>query len=138
MDVQVAVDTSSVIHARGDCAARGGIRTKVMPGIGMALLAEAGHLNPEQVLEVRAVRLVTIHTILQDRRMRPQERSALCGVATCAFLVDGDRRDQLFGRCPVRVVAARADDLSAFPTGAHGHVRRPAELHGPYPVALAA
>jgi hypothetical protein len=79
-----------------------------MPGVGMALLTEAGHLDPEQSLEVRAMGLVTVQAALQDRRMLPEEWSALCGVTAEALLVDGYPFDKLLGGRPVGVVATRA------------------------------
>ena len=137
MDVVVAVDTTSVIPSGGR-SSRGGIRTPVMPGVGMALLTEAGHLDPEQGYEVRTVGLVTVQAALQDRRMLPEEWASLGGVAACAAFVDGNRGNELLGRRPVRVVTARAGHPPAFPSCSQGHVGRPLELHGPYLVALAA
>lgn len=104
----------------------------------MALLAEAGHLDPEQGDEVRAVGLVTVQAALQDRRMLPEPWASLGGMAARAELIDGHRRDQLFGRRPVRVVTARTGHPPAVPSCRQGHVGRPLELHGPYLVALAA
>ena len=109
-----------------------------MPGLGMALLTEAGHLDPEQGYDVRAVGLVTVQTALHNRRMLPEEWASLGGVAAQAKLIDGHRRDQLFCRRPVRVVTARAGHPPAFPSCSQGHVGRPLELHDPYLVALAA
>ena len=104
----------------------------------MALLTEAGHLDPEQGYEVRTVGLVTVQAVLQNRRMLPEEWASLGGVAARAHLIDGHPRDQLFCRRPVRVVTARAGHPPAFSPCGQRHVRRPLELHGPYLVALAA
>ena len=104
----------------------------------MALLTQAGHLDPEQGDDVRAVGLVTVQAALQDRRMLPEEWASLGGVAARAHLIDGHPRDQLFCRRPVRVVTARAGHPPTLPSCSQGHVRRPLELHGPHLVALAA
>ena len=137
MDVHVAVETTSVVPS-GARSSRGGIWTSVMPGVDMALLTEAGHLDPEQAYDVRAMSLVTVQAVLQDRRMLPKERTPLVSVATHAFVGDRDPVDKLLGSRPVRVVATRAGDRPGLPSSSNGHVRRPLELHGPHLVALAA
>ena len=137
MDVHVAVETASVIPS-GARSSRRGIRSPVMPGVDMALLTEAGHLDPEQAYEVRAMGLVTVQAALQDGRMRPEERAPLVGVAAQAFVGDRDPFDKFLGGRPVRVVAARAGDLPGLPPRSQGHVGRSAELHGSHLMALAA
>ena len=137
MDIHVAVETTSVIPS-GARSSRGGIRTSVMPGADVALLTEAGHLDPEQADDVRAMGLVTVHAALQDGRMRPEERSPLVRVAADALLVEGDRVDELLGGRPMRVVAARAGHRPGLSSRSQGHVGRSAELHGPHLMALAA
>jgi len=135
---QVAVDATSVVQSRTRHDTRGSVRPIVMPGIRVALLAEAGHLHPEEALKIRAVRLVTVQAVLHDRRMRPQERPALGGVAARTAFVDGHRRDQLLGGRPVRVVAAPASHPPTLAARGRGHVRRPLKLHSPHLVTLAA
>ena len=139
MNIHVAVETTSVKHscARA-CCARRGIRTPVMPGVDMALLTEAWHLDPEQAYDVRAMSLVTVHAVLYDGRMLKKEWAPLVGVAAHAFVVDRDPIDKLLGGRPMRVVAARAGHLPGLPLQSHGHVGRSAELHGSHLMALAA
>ena len=138
MDIHVAVEARLVIHSRADCTTWRRVGTEVMAGVGVALLTESGRLDPEQLIDVRAVSLVAVQAILQDRRMLKRERPALVRMAARAFLADGDRVDKLLGGRPVWIVAARAGDLSGLPARLQGHVRGALELHGPHLVALTA
>ena len=74
----------------------------------MTLLAQARPRNLQQEVIVRAVRIVTVQAILGHRRVLPQERPALLGMALEASLVDGRRLQQVFAVAAVRIMAIRA------------------------------
>ena len=85
----------------------------------VALLAEFRRTHFQQLRVGRAMRLVTITAILQNRRMFPQEGSAPFGVATVTILVDG-ALDQLLGiGRAVWIVATGAGYLAL----SEGHMR---------------
>src|SRR6185436_19613385 len=56
--------------------------------VGVALLAQVRDLGLLQLEVVRAVRGVAVQAVLPHRRMLPQERAALLGMAGVALLVD--------------------------------------------------
>ena len=84
----------------------------------MALLAQQRRLDLQHLLVVRAVGVVAVQAVLAHRRVLPQERAALLGVAGVAVLVDRGLQQHLVVGRAVRVVAARALQLAL----AHRHV----------------
>ena len=80
-----------------------------MPRGHVAALAEERQLRDEHPVVVAAVRVVARHAGVRDRRVLPQIRSALLGVAAGAALVDrrADLQQPDVGR-PMRVVARGA------------------------------
>ena len=61
---------------------------------------------------IGAVGVVAVQAVLTDRRVLPEERAALLGVAGVAVLVDRGLQQHLVVRRAVRVVAARALHLA--------------------------
>ena len=102
----------------------GGVgRAGVARGL-VALLAQQRRLHLQHLLVDRAVGVVAVEAVLAHRRVLPQERAALLGVAGVAVLVDrGLQQHPLVGRA-VRVVAARALQLAL----AQRHVARAHQL----------
>ena len=58
-----------------------------MARVQMAALTEIRHLRDQQLVVIRAVRLMARRAVLADRRVLPQERPALLGVAGVAELI---------------------------------------------------
>src|SRR6266511_863252 len=85
----------------------------------VTLLAESRLGDPQHVLVVRAVRIVAVGAALVDRRVHPEERAALFGMAGVAGVVERDFLQQRRRGRAVRVVARRARH---FPL-AQRHVR---------------
>src|SRR5262249_40077695 len=71
----------------------------------VALLAEVWARREEHGLVVRAVRLVAIEAVLAHRRVFPQERAALFGVARVAGVVHSVAAEQRACGRAVRAVA---------------------------------
>ena len=90
----------------------------------VALLAKVGTRPHEQLVMVGTMRLVTVDATLADRRVFPEERPPLFGVAGVADVVDGIGVQQGTGRRAVRVVAVDAGHLALWKR----HVRTLAEL----------
>lgn len=110
MDLLVAVDTTSVDHE-----SRSGlwiVWIRRMPGLDVALLAEAGDPDLEEPLIGGTVRLVAVRTALNDRRMLPEKRPPFLGMAFVAVLVNGILAKQRLRRGPMWVVAVAATHLS--------------------------
>ena len=108
MDVRVTVKARPVksryAHRLiGTHARRKRVRVATMPT--MALLTEPGHLLDKEFVMVRAMRRVTVGTVIHYRLMLEQERPALLGVAFEAFVVYSIGGDQLGGYRAVWVVA---------------------------------
>ena len=83
-----------------------------MLAAGVALLTQTRARNLQQEIVVRAMRIMTVQAGLGDRRVLPQEWSALLRVALPANLVDGRRLQEIFRITAVRVMAVRARDLA--------------------------
>ena len=66
----------------------GQLRRRRMPCLVVALLAEPGHTDLQQLRPGGTVRFMAIHAIFLDRRMFPQERPAPFRMALVAGLVD--------------------------------------------------
>src|SRR6185369_17078710 len=79
-----------------------------VPGVRVALLAEERYGRLLQLEMVRAVRGMAVQAALTHRRVLPEERTALLGVAGVALLVDRSRLDHLGRRRAVGVVAVCA------------------------------
>lgn len=102
---------------------RSGImRLSRMPCFHVALLAELRFGGDEQRLVIGAVGFMAIGAILHRRRMLPEKRSPLLGMAGITELVHRVGLEQRVGDASMGVVAARAGHLS-FPQrhmgGAH-------------------
>ena len=84
--VHVTVDAALVVDEshRGSV---GGLRRREAVRRWVALLAESGTRDLEQLLFVAAVRVVTVRAVLDDRRVLIQERTTLLGVAAEAGLI---------------------------------------------------
>src|SRR5262249_43938280 len=83
----------------------GPVGVRRMTRLDVALLAEPGLRDPQHLLVVGAVRIVTVRAALLDRRMRPEERSALLRVAGVARVVERVLLEEGWRYRPVRVVA---------------------------------
>lgn len=59
-----------------------------MRRIRMAVLAQVGRPDLEEICTRRAVRIMTVGAVFAHWRMLPQERTALLGMASIAGLVD--------------------------------------------------
>ena len=105
-----------------------------MARVGVALLAEERHRGRLQLEVVRAVRRVAVEAVLAHRRVLPEERAALLGVALVAELVDRAGDQVGLGQRAVRVVAGQAVHLAL----AHGVVRGLLHLRAHVLVALEA
>src|SRR5687767_9882883 len=109
-----------------------------VPGVGVALLAQIRDGGALELQVVRAVGRVAVEAALPHRRVLPQERPPLLGMAGIALLVDRAGGDQPGGRRAVRVVAVGARNLALaqrmmgrFPgLGASVLVAGEALLHG--------
>jgi len=112
----------------------GQLRGRGVPSLVVALLAEPGHADFQQLRPGGPVRFMAIHAIFLHRRMFPQERPAPFRMALVAGLVDRALDQQLGIGRSVRIMAIGARDLS-FP---EGHVRGPLHLRAAHLVALEA
>ena len=90
----------------------------------VTLLAQERQRRDEQLLVIRAVRLVAVQAALAHRRVLPQERAALLRVTAGAELIHVVAAQQRIGRRAVRVVTVDAGDLPLE----QRHVRALAEL----------
>jgi hypothetical protein len=100
----------------------------------MALSAKPGIADFEQPVVNRAVRLMAIGTILESRRMLPEEWPAPLSVAGVTVLVDACLFELGGIWTAVRIVTVRAGHLAL----AQRHVRRAHELRFPLQVTLPA
>ena len=119
-----AVNLRVAVHARAanqTVAARRELRAVVdrgwVPRRDVAPLAEHRRFGDEHAVVVRAVRVVAGRAVLGDRRVLPQERPALLGVAARAFFVDPSCRPSASGRWSTRAGC--------------GTTCSPSSLHGP-------
>src|SRR5947208_1358905 len=91
----------------------------------MTALAEEWQLADQHALVVRAVRVVAGHAAFGDRRVLPQVRAALVGMAALAAFVDGGAGlEQTDIAAAVRVVTGAA----LHGPFAHRHVTEPIVL----------
>ena len=90
----------------------------------VTLLAQERARGNEQHFLVGTMRLVAVETVLANRRMLPDERAALFGVAGIADVIHRVRIEHRSGRRAMRVVAAFAGHLALR----QGHMRAFAEL----------
>src|SRR5690242_10460251 len=92
MDGRVAVDAGPVEDAVAGprLVGQGGavVEGPRVARVRVALLAEVGDRGLLQLLVVRAVRGVAVQAALAHRRVLPEKRPALFGVAGVALLVD--------------------------------------------------
>ena len=128
MNLDVAVDAALV----EDEPTGGGPQQVGAMVEAVALAADLGLLRLQHRLVGGAMCVVTIQAILAHRRVLPQERTALLGMALVAIVVDRGFADHRLGarHAAVRIVAVRAGQLAL----AHRHVRRrdKAAHAGPY------
>jgi hypothetical protein len=89
------------------CRGHGGVSAR-----GVTRLAEQRGAPRQHRPVNRAVRVVADRAILGHRRMLPDERAALLGVAAVAGLVQRAANQQAVGAGAVRIVAIRARQLS--------------------------
>src|SRR5512146_319588 len=117
VDVEVTVLAGAVVdEPHGRCV--GGSSRRAAVGRGMALLAEPRPRHFEHFLLIAPVWVMAVRAVFGDWHVLPEERAALFGVAAVAGLVRRARDEHLLVRRAVRVVAARALELSL----AQGHV----------------
>ena len=86
----------------------------------MAFCAKLGHLHFQHGLPGRAVRVMTIETVLAHRIVFPKERTAFLCMAFVAIVVHRIFSQHRFGGTAVRIVTVRAGDLALT----HRHVGR--------------
>ena len=134
MNIEMTVDTGAVERP----SVGHGIGLRVVAATFMACLAQARRSDLQQWRVIGAVRRVAVQTVLDNRRMLPQEWAALVRMAGCAEHIHGHGCDHLFRCRPVRIMATRAENLSAFSLRRQWHVGRSLELHRFHLVALAA
>ena len=96
-----------------------------MTSADVAALAEHRHVDHQHVLVNAAVRDMAIDAVHRHRRVHPQERPALFGMAAVADLIDHRRPQLLLIRPAMRVVAVGARHQPL----AQRHVRRQIDLH---------
>ena len=84
----------------------------------VALRAQLGPLDLQQELVGGAMRFMAVQAVFAHRRVFPQERAALLGMARVAVVVDRILLQQRVRGAAMRVVAIRAGQL-AF---AHRHM----------------
>ena len=90
----------------------------------VALLAEEGPRGHQQLVLVGPVRCVAVGAVLAHRRMLPQERTALLGMAGEAELIDRLGTEHRLARRTMRVVTVVAGHF-AF---RQGHMRLAAKF----------
>ena len=132
MDLLVAVDAASV----DDKPASGPriVWARWVSGLDVALLTEARNPDLQEPRIGGAVRLVAVRTALRDRRMFPEKRPPLLGMALEAVVIDRILPKHRLGGGPMRVVAVGATHLSL----AQRHVGAALELGAAGLVALRA
>ena len=111
-----------------------GLRLRRVAAGDVAGVANPGHTHLQQLWVAAAVWFVTVGTILHDRGMLPKEWSPAFGMAAVAVLVDGALKQLARIRTTVRIVTARAGDL----TLAIRHVRGTLQLCAAHLMALQA
>src|SRR5215210_2870731 len=84
----------------------------------MALLAQHMGASSQKLGIIRAVRRVTVHAILADRRMIPEKRAPFLGMAGVTQSVDGIIQENLPPLPAMRIVAGSAADLHVAQLGA--------------------
>src|SRR5690349_23112590 len=100
-DADAGARAAGAGHAGGAAAVAGRL---------VALLAEERRARLQQVVVVRAVRVVAQHAVLLHRLVRAHERPALLHVAGIAGLVDRVLDERFLAGGAVRVVAIGAGD----------------------------
>src|SRR5581483_354696 len=110
VDVDVAVAARAAEHELQRAGIRP-VRPGRMPGLHVALLAQARPRELEHLVVVAAVGVVAVQAALRHRGVLPEERPALLGMAGVAGLVDRVLLEERRGDRAVRVVARRAGHL---------------------------
>src|SRR5215469_9070304 len=82
-----------------------------MPRRVVASLAEPGRRESQHGRPGRAVGIVAVEAVLENRRMVPEEGTALVGVTGVAGVVDRVLAKQRLGHSAVGIVAGRAGHL---------------------------
>jgi hypothetical protein len=130
MDLGVAVSAGTV----KDKARARSKRLGRMPGLNVALLAEPGHPGLKKAGMDRAMGVVTVQAVFPYRRVLPEKRAALLGVALVTVFVDRVLGKQCRSGGAMGVVAVRAGHLPL----PQGHVGGAQKLGSPLQVALKA
>ena len=130
MNLGVAIGATAV---KGEPRCRQ-LRGRRMPGLVVALLAEPGHADFQQLRPGGAVRFVAAHAIFLHRRMFPQKRPAPLGVTLVTVFVDRAFGQHFRIGASVRIMAIGARDLP-FP---ERHVRGALHLRAAQLMALEA
>lgn len=123
MHLRVAVGARSI----KDKTRGGSERLGWMSRFDVALLAQPGHLDLQQVRVDRAMGLVTVQAVFQDRWMFPQKGAARLSMTLVAIFIDRVLDQQRRGDRAMGVVTVRAGH---FPLP-QGHVRGAQKL-GPF------
>jgi len=108
--------------------------TGEMAGLNVALLAEPGHSDLQEISMDRAVGVMAAQAVLPHRWVLPEKRTALLCVAFVAVFVDGVLGQQSRGSRAMRVVTVGAGHLPL----PQGHMRGAQKLGPPLEVALEA
>ena len=110
------------------------VGTRGVPGLDVALLAESRNPLPQQSRVGGAVRVMAVGAAFDDRRMLPEIRSPLLGMARVTVLVDRIFAQHRRRDAAMRVVAVAARHLVL----AEWHVRAAHELRPSRQMALRA
>ena len=113
---------------RPDVQRLSGGRRMARQHVNMALLARHVSARRHQLCIVRTMRCVTTHAILTNRRVFPEKRAALFGMAGVASIIDSLRHKHLLPFAAMRVVTRSAADLCVALLGAKNMGR--ALVHG--------
>ncbi len=90
-------------------------RIGLVPLLNVTALAKLRTAQRKQAFIIRAVRRMTVHTVLSHWRVFPQKGPSLLLVARVAFFVNGVRADQFVALCSVSIVTCRALDPEGAP-----------------------
>ncbi len=116
MDLPVAIGTAAIDSPYVQRFSGGGRMAR--QHMNMALLAQQANASSQKLRIVRAMRRVTVQAILADRRMVPEKRTPLFGMAGVTHIINGVIDEHLSTLPAMRIVAGSAADLHIAKLGA--------------------
>ena len=112
----MAIDTAAIEGPYVQRSSGGGRMAR--QHMNMALLARQTSASSQKLGIVRTMRRVTVHAILANRRVIPEKRTSLFGMAGVTHIIDGVIDEHLPTLPAMRIVAGRAADLHVALLGA--------------------